>query len=310
MQKASLSSLSCFWQFRLSALGLSEISIEWPFANRFVGPSILCPVKPNYKAALMNLKDKVSVVTGGSSGIGRTIASLLASNGARVIICARTIEDLRNTSEIIKTDGGDCSYIKADISDEKEVNRLARKVLDRYGQVDILVNNAGVGLYKPLADSTSDDWDKIINTNLRGPFLCSKAFSRIMIQQKSGCIINIASKAGKEGIKNLSIYCASKFGVIGLTEAMKKELADFGIEVFCICPSYVRSDFFRNFPADFSLPLSTVEPEAVAKQVLAIITHRSKLRRYLIHVANNHTVRQIATRLTRAFKPHSSEVSW
>ena len=232
------------------------------------------------RAALETLKDKVSVVIGGSRGIGRSIALMLASYGTRVVICARNTDELRETSESIQEKGGVCSYARVDVREDKEVSSFAQKVIGDYGQVDILINNAGVAIYDALIETTLDDWNKMIDTNLRGTFLCSKAFARIMVKQNGGFIINIASRAGKQGMRNLSAYCASKFGVVGLTESMKEELSPFGIEVFCVCPSYVRTEFFRNFPANFSLPSTALQPEDVANQVLRMLTDRSKLREY------------------------------
>ena len=209
---------------------------------------------------------------------------MLSKYGAKVIICARDLDALKQTSECIQNKGGICSYQTVDICQEKEVDSFAQNVLDNYGRVDILVNNAGLATYHPLMETTSENWDRTIDTNLRGTFLCSRAFGRIMLRQNSGYIMNIASKAGKHGMKNLSAYCASKFGVVGLTESMKEELKPFGIKVYCVCPTYVRTDFFNNFPENFSLPPTSLQPENVAEQVLRILTDDRKIRAYAAKV--------------------------
>ena len=234
--------------------------------------------------ACTNLDDKITVITGGSRGIGKAIAILLAKKGANVIICARKAEDLKIVSDLIRRDGGHCSYVVADISDEKQVDSLVEDVMRNYGRIDILVNNAGVGVYNPLIYSSLNDWESVINTNLKGPFLCSKAFVPFMIQQKKGYIINIASGAGKVGMKNLSVYCSSKFGLIGLTKAMQKELKEFGIDVLYLCPGYVKTSFFINYPTDFQLPSNAKEPDEVAKKVLNLITHQKKIKRYFSRI--------------------------
>jgi 3-oxoacyl-[acyl-carrier protein] reductase len=224
------------------------------------------------------LKDRVAVVTGGSRGIGKATAISLAENGARVIVCARKGEDLKAASDLINSSGGRCEYMIADVSDEKQAASLAGEVLRNHGYVDILINNAGVGVYKPFTESSLEDWDTMINTNLRGPFLCSKAFAPSMIKRREGCIINIISGAGKTSMKNLSIYCASKFGLVGLSGSMRKELRDSGVRVLCLFPGYVKTLFYGNFPVDFRLPSKARSPEAVAEEVLRALTQRNKLR--------------------------------
>jgi NAD(P)-dependent dehydrogenase (short-subunit alcohol dehydrogenase family) len=233
-----------------------------------------------------DLKDAVAVITGGSRGIGREIALLLAGNGAQVVICARGYDDLQQTAEVVRGKGGKCEYVAVDITEKTQVDALAALVLGKHGKVDILVNNAGVGVCKPFLDSTPREWDRVIDTNLKGVFLCSQAFASAMAERKKGIIINIASGAGKTGMENLSIYCASKFGLIGMTESMKKELGLFGIEVAYICPGFVRTGFFRDFPADFRLPPNALKPEAVAVQVLRLITRRDTWRGKIGSLAN------------------------
>jgi 3-oxoacyl-[acyl-carrier protein] reductase len=224
----------------------------------------------------MDLNNKVAVITGGSRGIGKSMAELLARKGAKVVICARGIEALEKVGEAIQLSGGICDYASVDLKDERQITLFAEDVTRKHKHIDILINNAGVGIYRKLIDSESSDWDSIINTNLRGPFLIIKAFAGCMIEQKSGTIINIASGAGRAGLKNLSIYCASKFGLIGLTKAMRKEFKDYGIDVFYICPGYTRTQFFDNFPKEFHAPAVMENPDRVAEIVLGVLNHPKK----------------------------------
>ena len=206
---------------------------------------------------------------------------MMAERGASVFICSRTEAELRSVAAVIHDNGGKCSYATIDVTDEKQVDALVGKVVRAHRTIDILVNNAGVGVYKPLLSSSIEDWDWVINTNLKGVFLCSKAVAPIMIKQKSGYIINIASGAAKVGMENLPIYCASKFGVLGLTESIKKELGRFGVEVAYLCPSYVRTSFFESFPASFRVPSNAETAEDVALAVLKRIEGHGKLQKSL-----------------------------
>lgn len=216
----------------------------------------------------MSLSGKVAVVTGGSRGIGKEIASLLASEGAAVVICARNINELQKTASSITRSGGKCISREVDIADEEQVNALVREIVRLYGRIDILINNAGVGVYKPLVASTAEDWETVMNTNLKGAFFCARASAGVMMRQRSGLIINIASGAGKKGFVNLSIYCASKFGLLGFTDSLNKELKVHGITVIAITPGYTRTAFFKAFPDTFKMPGKAQEPRKVARQVL------------------------------------------
>jgi 3-oxoacyl-[acyl-carrier protein] reductase len=216
----------------------------------------------------MSLSGKVAVVTGGSRGIGKEIAGLLAREGAAVVICARNIHELRETASSIAQSGGKCVCREVDITDEEQVNALVREVVRLYGRIDILINNAGVGVYKPLAASTAEDWEAVMNTNLKGAFFCARVCAGIMMGQRSGIIVNVASGAGKKGFANLSIYCASKFGLLGLTDSLKRELKQYGIDVLAVTPGYTRTAFFKAFPDSFKMPAAAREPSEAARQVL------------------------------------------
>jgi len=231
------------------------------------------------------LVNKIVVITGGSRGIGRSIALLLAEKGANIIICARSVDELEITMKMITAKGGSCSYFWVDLIDPIQIDNLVSEIIAKFNCIDILINNAGIGIYKPFVNCSLDDWNQIINTNLRSVFLCCKAIAPYMMKKKDGHIINIASGAGKKGMKNFSIYCASKFGLIGLTESISEELKQFGVNVSYLCPGYVRTDFFRNFPQGFELPQESKDPEEIAEKVLNQIVYRITIKGFLRKIA-------------------------
>ena len=228
---------------------------------------------------LPELKNKVAIVTGASTGIGRATSILFSAHGARVVLVSRSHDKLKEVGNTIRGMGNLCIAVTTDVRDPTQVDSMARKALQEYGAIDILVNNAGVGIWGPLAESSMSDWDYIINTNLKGTFLCTRSVVPIMASQNRGFIINVASQAGKRGMPNLAIYCASKFGIIGLSESLKKELCPHGIRVFYICPGYVNTDFFTN--SNFVKPSNIrrmVEPEDVARDILMLIRGNTQKR--------------------------------
>jgi len=238
---------------------------------------------PHVNAGKMkDIKRRVAIVTGGSEGIGKAVAFSLAKVGAFVTICARRAEALDRTCHEIRAAGGVCSYVVADVTDENQVNSMVRKTLFDFGRVDILVNNAGVGILKPIWECSLADWNYVMDTNLKGYFLCSKAVLPVMMKQKEGVILNVASGAGHQGYEELAIYCASKFGTVGLSEAMKKDLSYYGIQVDYVCPGYVKTNFFRHASADYEERHRGVEPAVVADEVLRRITQRKGIKRMLL----------------------------
>ncbi len=199
---------------------------------------------------MFSLSGKKALVTGGSRGIGKGIALALAEQGADVAVNYHSkVEEAQKVVEEVKAMGRDAFVVQADVSNSEEVNRMFEEVKNKWGRLDILVNNAGVLTYSPFETLTEKDWDFVINTNLKGQFLCAQQAAKMMEANKWGRIINIASiSSGGVGVgfKNLTHYTASKGGVIGMTENMALELAPKGINVNAIAPGSIETDMAKG----------------------------------------------------------------
>jgi 3-oxoacyl-[acyl-carrier protein] reductase len=189
------------------------------------------------------LNNKSVLITGASRGIGRAIALYFAKNGAKVAVNYSGSEAKANeVVEEIKANGGTAFAIKADISNSEDVNNMVKSVIDEFGSLDVLVNNAGITRDNLLMRMKEEDWDAVINTNLKGVFLTTKAVTRQMMKQRNGRIINIASIVGVSGNAGQANYVAAKAGVIGLTKTTAKELSSRGITVNAIAPGFIETD--------------------------------------------------------------------
>lgn len=190
----------------------------------------------------MNLKNKVAIITGARRGMGKAHSLTLAKAGAKVIVSDLVKEDCQKVVDEIKKEGGEAIAVKCDISKKEEVDAMVQKAVEEFGRVDILVNNAGIADFKPFLEMTEKDWNKTININLKGYFLCTRACAEIMAEQKSGNIINIASIAMGQvgaGFMNLAHYCASKGGIVAMAEELAVELAPYNIRVNTIAPGVI-----------------------------------------------------------------------
>ena len=188
------------------------------------------------------LSEKVAIVTGASRGIGRCIALALAAQGAKVVASARNAEALDNLVEEIKQQGGEATAVVGDVAVDTDASELIDQAVAKYGQVDILVNNAGITRDGLLLRMKNEDWDAVIDTNLKGAFLCIRAAAKVMSKQRSGRIINISSVVGEMGNAGQANYCASKAGLLGLTKSVARELARRNVTVNAITPGFIVTD--------------------------------------------------------------------
>jgi NAD(P)-dependent dehydrogenase (short-subunit alcohol dehydrogenase family) len=197
----------------------------------------------------MKLKDKVAIVTGGGTGIGKAISLALADEGAAVVVAARNLSRLEQAAKDIKSRGGRTKAIQADISDHEQVKQMMAQTIKDFGQIDILVNNAARGTFNSadVVDMNLKEWHDCLAINLTGMMFCSREALKYMIPRKSGNIVNISSVAGISGVPKESPYAASKWGVIGLTETLAIEAGGFGIRVNCISPGATRTQEFEDW---------------------------------------------------------------
>ncbi|MEX2246759.1 MAG: SDR family NAD(P)-dependent oxidoreductase [Dehalococcoidia bacterium] len=196
----------------------------------------------------MDLNGAVAIVTGGSRGIGRGIVYELAKAGARIAVAdlPSVAADRDETIANVRTLGSDAIPVDVDVRDLAQAQAMVQAAVDKWSQVDILVNNAGVISVGIVAMLSEEEWDRVLDVNLKGTFLCAKAVAPHMMQRRTGRIVNLASMAGKTGSAGVSHYCASKFGVIGFTQSLAHELAPFNVTVNAVCPGEVDSYMWRE----------------------------------------------------------------
>ena len=230
----------------------------------------------------MRLKDKVAIITGGGSGIGRETCRLFAREGAKTIVADLIIDEATKVADELKAQGHQALAMKIDITSLEQVNRLAEAVLNKFGQIDILANIAGGSAgpaiktkLGPFAESTKERWEDMIHLNLYGTFNCTRAVINHMIERRSGKIVSFASTAGMIGMQRGAEYSAAKGGIIAFTKALAKEVARYGINVNCISPGVIGSPRVQGLNKDMiqqwqeGIPLGRLgKPEEVASVVL------------------------------------------
>jgi 3-oxoacyl-[acyl-carrier protein] reductase len=192
-----------------------------------------------------DLSNQTAIVTGASQGLGQAIAIELARNGARVVCVARNEAKLQSTVDSITSQGGTAWPLSCDVKSKDSVEQAVDQVVEKWERLDILVNNAGVTRDTLIPRMTDDEWDDVIDTNLRGSFLFARAASRYMMRQRYGRIINMASVAGLMGNPGQTNYSASKAGLIGLTRSMSRELAGRKVTINAVAPGFIESDMTR-----------------------------------------------------------------
>lgn len=192
---------------------------------------------------------RVAVVTGGSRGIGRAVCVALAEQGCQIVVnCQHGIEAAKETAALCREKGVDAITVQADVSTQEGCDALFKAATEAFGRVDILVNNAGVTRDNLIMRLSEEDYDKVLNTNLKGAFLCCKAASRMMMRQRYGRIVNLSSVVGLRGNAGQTAYAASKAGIVGLTKSLAKELASRGVTANAVAPGYIETDMTAALP--------------------------------------------------------------
>ena len=230
----------------------------------------------------MELQNKVALVTGGAQGIGKTISEELVQNGAHVVLGDVNLEGAQATAEAINNNGGSASAVKIDVSNPAEVKQVFDSILKDKKPIDIMINNAGITRDGLMIRMKEVDWDRVLNINLKGTFLCSQQAAKQMMKQKSGAIVNIASIVGVMGNFGQANYSASKAGVIGLTKTLAREVASRGIRVNAVAPGFIDTEMTRVLDESVrqklieQIPLAKLGlPEDVARCVAFLVSDRS-----------------------------------
>ena len=232
----------------------------------------------------MNLVNKVAIVTGAGRGIGKAIAIALAREGANIIAIDVDIQTAEKVAKEIKSLDRQALAIRVDVSDSKEVNQMVRSVLKKFKRVDILVNNAAIIKRGSIEDLTEEDWDRVMDVNLKGAFNCAKAVVGIMKKQRYGKIVNISSIAGKIGdLASAPCYGASKAGMTCLAKSLARELASYGINANVVAPHAIETDMSKEWSEEkrksiiADIPLGHLgEPEDIAEAVVFLVSDKAK----------------------------------
>jgi len=226
------------------------------------------------------LAGKVAIVTGASKGIGRASALGLAAEGAAVVAVARSGNKLEALRGEIEAAGGRCAPVVGDVAQKATADETLDVALGRFGRVDVLLNNAGIGSYADFLDYSVEDYDLVMNTNMRSTFLFTKAVVPTMKAQGSGLILQVSSQAGIRGFTREAVYCATKHAQVGFTQALRLELQPFGIKVAVICPAGVKTEFAigHGRTPEFVASSGFLEAEDVADAVVFAATQRPNAR--------------------------------
>ena len=215
------------------------------------------------------IKNKVVVITGASKGIGKATAFAFAAAGAKVVLAARTRETLEQVAAELRENGAEALAVPTDVTNVDAVKHLIQRTLDAYQHVDILINNAGIGHFGPVVDFDPDDWDAVLNSNLKAVYLCAKYALPSMLEQGSGQIVNVLSIAAKVAFEASSAYCAAKAGALALTKVLASEVRQQNIRVTAVLPGSVHTPFWDDVPEhpDFEQMLA---PEHVADTIVSV----------------------------------------
>jgi 3-oxoacyl-[acyl-carrier protein] reductase len=220
-----------------------------------------------------DLTDKAAIVTGASRGIGRAVALGLAEQGAKLLLVARSVADLEAVRAEAEARGAHAAVAVADVSREQDVRAMAAQARDLFGHVEVLVNCAGIGVFAPLLGTATDDWDRVMAVNARGPFLVCREVVPLM--RPGACIVNVASVVGIKGYVNQGAYSVSKHALMGFTKVLAQELQPRGIRVHVVCPGGVDTDLARQARPDLDTS-DLMLPEEVADLVLFLVKQRGR----------------------------------
>lgn len=231
----------------------------------------------------MELKDCVAIITGAGKGLGKAIAKKFYQEEALLALFDIQYDLIKNLAQELDSSGERVLPVEADVTDENRINQAMEEVYKKFGRIDILVNNAGISLHKPIKEMSIDDFNRVININLNGTFICSKSVIPYMEKQKRGKIVNIASLAGRTGRPGVGVnYAASKAGVIGLTQTLAREVGARGIYVNAICPGPILTEQTRQYPpevfASWNVGRAILKdglPEDVADAVVFLSSNKS-----------------------------------
>lgn len=230
----------------------------------------------------MELEGRVALVTGAAQGIGKAISLLLAKHGANIVVSDINLEKATETAKEIESMGRKAIAVRVDVSKAEDVEQMVDTILKQFGRIDILVNNAGITRDKLILRMSEEDWDVVLDVNLKGTFHCTRAVVRHMAKQRYGKIVSIASVTGEMGNPGQGNYAASKAGVIGLTKTIAREFAQRGINVNAVAPGYVQTPMTDVLPEKVKeelkrlIPMDRLgQPEDVAEAVFFLVSERS-----------------------------------
>jgi NAD(P)-dependent dehydrogenase (short-subunit alcohol dehydrogenase family) len=215
----------------------------------------------------MNLNGKIVWITGSSRGIGKAAALQFAAKGARVVVSARSVDEIDAIVGEINANGDSALAIPCDVTNNNQIISLVSAVKKTWGDLDILVNNAGIGIFKNILELEEEEWDRMMNVNLKSAFLCSKAVLPAMIEQQSGQIINIVSVAGKQPFENSGGYCASKYGMLGFTDVLRLENRKHGVRVSAVLPGATSTPIWGDADVDHNRMMTA---DDVAKTIVSL----------------------------------------
>lgn len=241
----------------------------------------------------MKLKDRVAIITGGGTGIGRAISFAFAREGARLALAARNLPRLEETAKAIRAEGGRAIAIQTDITDHEQIKKMVARTVDEFKQVDILVNNAARGTFNntDVPDMNLDEWYDSLAANLSGAMLCCREVLKFMIPRKSGNIINVSSVAGLSGVPKETPYAASKWGVIGLTESLAIEAGKHNIRVNCISPGATRTqefeDWVKTSAKSFGISYEQVMDKLTENNALGRIAETEEIANCVVFLASD-----------------------